>query len=189
MDLQSILNTVLKTGVENTISNKTGLDKDQVSQVIAAGLPMILGGLAKNTDTKEGADALDAAVTKDHSDTSPLEDSEKAAAAADEKDGEGILGHVFGGSGGNIFDLIASKTGSDSDTVKKVLAMLAPLVLVYLAQHKKQNDLDSEGVSDSLKKTTTPSGTPVKDILSGILGKDTGNLIDDVLGSFTKKQG
>lgn len=135
MDMQSILSSILNSGQADKISQKTGLDQNQLSQVIAAGLPMILGGMAKNTSTQQGADSLNNALDQ-HATSPVLNDPEAATSDAAVQDGGNILSHVFGSNNTAAADKVSQKTGIDSATTMKVLAMLAPLVMAYMARKK-----------------------------------------------------
>ena len=173
MDLKSMLNDVLQNNVSQTIAEKTGLSVEQVNTAIAVGLPMILAGMAKNAQAKDGAASLDSALN-DHTDD-PVA-SDPASAAVDEKQSEGgkILDHVFGANTGDVVDTVAEKAGADRKSVLSALAVLAPIAIAYLARHKKEQNLDADGVADSLQKTETPTG----DMLGG--------LVDSVLGGLLK---
>ena len=177
MDMQSILNSILSSGQADKISQKTGLSQDQLSQVIAAGLPMILGGMANNASSKNGAESLNNALDK-HTNSPVLDDAEKAASDTAESEGGSILGHVFGDNKSAAADGVAKQTGVDSATVMKVMAMLAPLVMAYLAKQKSTSGFDARSLAN---------------ILSGFLGGNSqqqtagSSILDSVIGMFSKK--
>lgn len=190
MDMTSVLNNVLKGGAADNISKATGADSSAVEKVIQAGLPVIIGQMAKNASTPEGAGQLDAAVTKDHAGGSLLDSLGSLFGGGDSNvDGGKILGHVLGGGQDVANQKIAKKTGVDAATVAKILTFLAPLVMAYLAKQKATNNLDAGGVSDVLKQQKASSGNPLSDIATAMLDKNgDGSIIDDLIGGFFKKR-
>ena len=169
MDLQSILGQIVKGGVAENISKKTGLSKEQIEQVASMGLPMIVGGLGRNVSSPEGAVSLDKALSKDHIKSPLAGDTTKAADDVVMSDGEKILGHVFGETATSVTDAIAKKMNVSPESVTKLLSILAPLVLAYIAKNKLQKKLDADGVSSELKNQHTSDGTPLMDVVDSIL--------------------
>lgn len=151
MDLQSILGNVLKGNMSQTISDKTGLTESQVEAAVNAGLPMILGGMAKNAENKDGAESLDTAL-QEHTNSPVVNDPTKATSDSARADGGKILDHVFGTGKGSVSETIAKTIDADPKAVQSALTILAPIAIGYLAKHKMQNNLDAGGVADSLKK-------------------------------------
>ena len=170
MDLQAMIQDILSGNTGEKISQKTGLGQDQLSQVISLGLPMILGGMAKNTTTQEGADSLDTALAHDHQQSLVLNDPEAATSDTAELDGTKILGHVFGDDRPAVSSAVSEKTGIDAAKIMQVLALLAPLVMAYLAKKKTQENLDAGGLSDILTKQTASDGTSLMDIVGSVIG-------------------
>lgn len=171
MDLKSILGNVMQNKMSQVIADKTGLSTAQVNSAIAVGLPMILAGMAKNASATDGAQSLNKALDQ-HVDSSVVEDPAQLASAETEKDGNKIINHVFGSNSGDIMEAIASKIGTDKQSIQRLMVILAPIAMAYLARQKKQDNLDADGVSDTLKKTEAPEGGS----LSG--------LFDDLMGMF-----
>lgn len=174
MDLQSILGSVLGNGsATQAISNKTGLSQDQVSQAISVGLPAILGGMAKNAQTADGANSLNSALN-DHVNSPVVDDPSQATTDEVQTDGNNILSHVFGSGTDSISGTIADKIGADPKQVQAALAILAPIAIGYLAKHKSQNNLDATGVATSLNQTQSASGNPITSIFESVLGNVLG---------------
>ena len=189
MDLSSIIGDVIKGNVADKIGKQTGADQAQVESVISAALPVILGQLANNTSSKEGAEQLDAAVAKDHNGGSLFESlGSLFGGGQTNADGGKILEHVLGDKQASANDAISQKTGVDAATVAKILTFVAPLVLAYLGKRKAQGNLDAGGLSDMLDKQTSPSGNPLSQIATSILDKNgDGNIVDDLIGGFFKR--
>ncbi|MEL6843933.1 MAG: DUF937 domain-containing protein, partial [Bacteroidota bacterium] len=66
MDVLGQLMQQFSGGNLDNLSNQLGVEKSQVSSAIGAAIPMIMGAMAKNAQTPEGAQSLDNALAKDH---------------------------------------------------------------------------------------------------------------------------
>src|SRR5688572_21031111 len=103
--LQDLLGQQQGTEALNQISQTVGADPSSVNTAVQSALPAILGGLAGNASTPEGAQSLDTALTNDH-DGSVLNDlgglgnmifdAREAAPPPRQADAGGILGHILG---------------------------------------------------------------------------------------------
>ncbi len=186
MDLATLLGDIANDTFTNKVGQATGLDRADVNKVVKAGLPVILGQLANNSASSKGAEALDAAVAKDHTGGSLLDSldglfSEKQAPA----EGGKILDHILGDKQSKANQTIAKKTGVDASTVAQILAFLAPLVMAYLGRKKSTDNLDAGGLSDMLGKQQSASGSPLSQIATALLDKNgDGSVIDDLLGGL-----
>jgi hypothetical protein len=101
----------------------------------------------------------------------------------DTTDGEKIVGHVFGDQQGEVVNRLGAVDGAGGQNlVGKLLPMLAPIVLSYLASR----------VSGGGGKTSAVSGGGMEDLLGGLLGgvlggggsKGGGGGIGDLLGGL-----
>src|SRR5689334_23796647 len=99
MDLTGLLNDALSGDTVSQISQTIGADESSTSSAIQAALPMLIGGLAHQTSTDEGAEQLAGALERDqHSSVlDNLGGLISGALGGQAADGEGILGHIFGG--------------------------------------------------------------------------------------------
>src|SRR5262245_58603534 len=137
---------------DSQMSQQIGADPSATASAIQLALPMLLGALAKNTATPEGAGALDQALARDH-DGGLLDDLGGllgGGGGTPGLDGAGILGHILGGRQGAAQDAIGRSTGLQSGQVIQLLAMLAPIVMAYLGRQKRTDQLDAGGLSDVL---------------------------------------
>jgi hypothetical protein len=78
----------------------------------------------------------------------------------------------------------------DSNQVSSILAQLAPLVMGFLGQQKKQQNLDASGISGLLTNTLGQSGSGMMNMAAQLLTDKDGNIMDDVgnlMGKFFKK--
>jgi hypothetical protein len=180
------------------ISQQAGLEPSAVDSVVRSALPMILGGLANNASTPEGAESLNAALETDH-DGSILENlgglgsmifgrSTEAGAPPRQADAGGILGHILGNEQGAVTQQVSQKTGVSMGQVAQILMFLAPIVMAYLGREKQQTGVGADGLGGLLggllggqAQAASGSGNPILDMASGVLDRDRdGSSMDDI---------
>ena len=171
----------LGPGVTTQIGQQLGVDSSMAEKAITSALPVIVGGLARNTQESEGASALDRALEKDH-DGSLLEDLGGYLTQSSAGKGDGILGHIFGGQRSKVEEQLGSSSGLDSAKTAQLMAMLAPLVMGALGKQKRSQGLDAGGVSDYLRRESEDHGGGMMGMVTRMLDQDgDGSVADDLL--------
>ena len=127
-------NTLAKLG------QNAGADSGQVQKLVQVGLPLLMQALGKNTGTAEGAQALNAALDQ-HKDAD-VSDVAGFLNKVDTQDGAKIVQHVLGDKSEAVNSSLAKQTGMDAGQVSSIMSQLAPLVMGFLGQQKKQQNLD-----------------------------------------------
>jgi len=155
------------------------MNKNQASSALEGIIPSLLGGMAKNTETPEGANGLLGALDRDH-DGSVLDDVMGfLGGGQSESIGSGILKHVLGGNTNSVENSLANKVGVSSSGISSLMKMAAPLLLGMLG--KQRRDSSSNGFD---------AGN-IGSILSGLAGNadnNTGLDLGDIfsmVGSLT----
>lgn len=213
-----------------SIAQAIGAPEDKTQSAISAALPALVGGLAQNAKTDDGAQGLAQALERDHQ--QPFGDVLGSAASLlgggggggmlgaalgalggggqessggggglgsllgaaaglmgdgpgqppKALDGLGILGHIFGGQQSGVEQGVAKASGLDVSVIKKLLPLLAPLVMSALGSLKKDRNLDAQGVSGLLQEEQQQLSdkSPGGSILDA-LDKDGDGLGDDLL--------
>jgi hypothetical protein len=146
-----------------------GTGPDETQSTVATAVNVITGALARNSAEPAGAQALDAALEKDH-DGGIFEDVVGFLGNAASGSGAGILGHVLGGSQPQVEQGIAEKTGLSMDKVLPLLVMVAPLVMGALGKMKKDNAMDSDAVAATLAAESQAAEQQDDGVLGSILG-------------------
>ena len=183
-----LLNSDMGKQIIRSVSEKTGLDASQATNVVSSTLPALLGQMQNNLTSKEGASGLLTALTSGKHDGSILGNISGFLNGGDFTDGNKILGHVLGGNQEKMVQGLSSKTGVDSSIISKILPMLAPIIMGYLAKQTKK-----DGVS---------TGSGLNDILGGLMGGNGGGLasmldqngdgkldVSDAMSAVNKKGG
>ncbi len=207
--LQDLLGQQQGDTAVNEISSTVGADSSLVNSAIQMALPAILSGLANNAATPQGAQSLDSALSNDH-DGSILGNlgglgglifgqQQQQAAPPPQLNAGGILGHILGGNQGQVVQQVSNNTGLNMGQVAQILMMLAPIVMGYLGQQKRQQSVGADGLGGLLggllgggQQQAASTGNPMLDMASGMLDRDgDGSVMDDIasmaFGYFTKK--
>lgn len=199
MNLSELLNGPLGQNVINNVSSQLGMSKTETSSAIGVAVPAILAGLTKNSQSPQGAESLNKALESKHDGAllNNLGDILKSQSSAVQKDGNGILDHIFGDNKVAIEKGIAAKSGLSMDKIGPLLSTLAPIVMAFVGQQKKQSNTSAGGLGDLLGNLlgSTGSTTSKKSSGGGLMGMVTGmldknkdgNVLDDLLGSFLGK--
>lgn len=203
MDLMDLLQGQLSDGLVDQLSQQLGgADKKQTANAAAGIMSTLMGALAKNASTPEGASSLASALDNDH-DGSILEDvmgmigGQKQVQNPRMTNGAGILKHVLGGKQSGAIDMISKLSGLDSGNTGNLMSMLAPVVMGALGQQKKSQGLDASALSGLLTGAVKSASNQRQEM--GLIGKfldqdGDGSVMDDIagmgmnmLGRFLKK--
>jgi hypothetical protein len=163
------------------IAAKLGVDEGEVNSAINTLVPALVGGVAENVhaDQIDSGD-LESAVAQEG--TSGLLDGGVSVDQVDEKQGDQYVAKIFGGNDSNaVASALAGGGAGNSDLIKKLLPILAPIVLAYIGKQLTKNSAPAEPQAQS-------SGGGLGDVLGSILGGAGGggggnNPLGSILGS------
>ncbi|MGD9630791.1 MAG: DUF937 domain-containing protein [Pyrinomonadaceae bacterium] len=208
LSLQDLLGPQQGSEAVEQISSQVGAEPSLVNTAIQAALPAILGGLANNAADPQGAQSLDTALEKDH-DGSILGNLgslgslifDQGTPTPRQADAGGILGHILGGSQGPVVQDVSQRSGLQMGQVAQILMMLAPIVMGYLGQQKREQNVGADGLGGLLggllggsQAASAPagSGNAMLDMASSMLDSDRdGSSLDDIasmaMNYFNKK--
>ena len=117
------------------ISSQIGADPTQTRSAIEAASPMLLAGMAQTTQHPDGQAAILGALDTHGGILDNLSGMLGGGGAAD----GGILDKVLGRTRPNVEDGVQQTSGLSGDQTKKLLAMLAPIVMAMLAKRRANN--------------------------------------------------
>ncbi len=144
------------------LSQQIGADESTTSQAVQAALPMLLGGLARNASSPNGAASLDNALN-DHR-AGLMENLGGLLGNAEAGAGAGILGHIFGQKRATVETGVGEATGLKQQQVGKLLMVLAPIVMAALARRQQAHEEQEVPVPGA---STIPGGSAgLPDILA-----------------------
>ena len=192
MALLDMLGQQLQGNTLKQISQQLGTDEGTTAKAVALALPMLVGGLARNAATDQGAAALDQALTRDH-DGSLLDAPARAVADPMSFGGGGILGHIFGQRQAPVEQGVAKATGLDAQKAGKLLMMLAPIVMAALARARSSQGATNASAGSVLQGEQSSLERQVPGGLGGlasILDRDgDGQIADDIANLAAGKLG
>ena len=179
--MNPILDMLMNTaggGAAQQVGQRFGLSEDQASSAFTQLVPALMAGLQRNTSQEGGLEALMGALKNgNHADY--LDKPEMLTQEATTEDGNSILGHVFGSK--DVSRAVAARaseqTGIGADVLKKMLPMVAALVMGGLSK----------------RAASVPSGaseTAEGGFLSSLLDQNRdGSMSADVMGILGRFMG
>jgi hypothetical protein len=212
----SAVDDILGALPADQISQQVGASPDEVRTAAAAVLPALLGGLQANAGDPSGAGSILDALGQHHDD---LLTGGADLSAIDEQDGTAIASHIFGAQEDEVVNRLGGLpavggSGAGGALVRKLLPILAPMVLSWLANKVLKGGGAAGGGTGGPSAGTSTSlpgggagGAPgsledmLKDVLGGAVsggagpsgssagaeasaGFDPGSIIGDVLGGI-----
>ena len=188
MDLSNILGALTGNDAASAISENLKIDQNQVSSVITAALPYLLGAMQQNASSQAGAASLADALGYHAGNANNIVDNLKAA---DLVDGKKILTHIFGSKLSSVLGGVSKSTGVGTNAVGSILASIAPSLLALLGKGQQSTGTNAAGLESMLGTILggmTSSGKSSTGGLGSILGaamqdKD-GDGKPDILGGL-----
>ena len=170
-------------------SKQFGLGESSTQKAMSAAMPLILGAMKNNAATPEGASGLLGALTGDKHDGGILDKlgSILGGDSVDDdvlQDGEGILGHVFGGKQEHVAQAVSKSSGIDFGSAMNILKVAGPFLMGALGkQARTQGVADQGGLGDLLGGMLGGGHKEQQSLVNRLLDADgDGSIIDDVAG-------
>ncbi|WP_427385067.1 DUF937 domain-containing protein [Janibacter sp. G56] len=182
-------NEILASLPIDQLAQQVGASPEETQQAVQAALPALFGGLQANAADRDGASSILEALTQH--DPSLVEGGVDLG-QVDPTDGEKIASHIFGSNQEQVVNQLGG-IGGGSGLVKKLLPILAPIVLSYIMKQMSQKtggSINLPGQSGSTGGSgggvlpgsgagtaagaDAAGGINVEDILGQVLGQATG---------------
>lgn len=174
--ITDLIQQQLGAGGLQRISEQLGIPPEQAQAAVAAALPMVMGGMARQAADPAGADAIHQAV-----------EAHAAAPTADPglmhggAGGGGLIGRMLGTSHEQVQQGVSKASTLSPEKTGKLLLLLAPIVLMALAHKRKQDGTTAQQLPDVLQQGQQQAAQQAVEQhphLSGVLG----GLLGQVLG-------
>ncbi len=147
MEMTDILKMMLNSGAAEQVSKETGISVTDAAEVMEDLLPVLLKGMqgqAKNKDTQQSF--LKALEDHGKQDT---RDMSKFIRNVDTDDGAKIVKHLLGPEEEVVAAKAKKKSGLDTKTILKIMAILAPLLMSKMG-NTARNSAQKSDSSDML---------------------------------------
>jgi hypothetical protein len=198
-DLTSSVFAQLDQSHIESIAAQLGIDPAQAANAVQQALPLLMGGLARNANSPQGAGALYSALQRDHSGIDvggllgavlggrengsgglgnmpgPVPGSREGNGRTNSAVGMGdaILGHIFGARRDQAARGLGQTSGLGGTGAAHLLGMLAPLVMAALGNLTREQGFDANALSGVLgqERNRLEQGG-IGGLLSGVLDTD-----------------
>jgi hypothetical protein len=158
------------------ISQQLGTDQATTQQAVNAALPAMVGGMASTAQQPQGASGIQQLIGSHAGVLGGLGSLLGAGAPAD---GGSILGRILGHNQQDVQQGVQQASGLGSDQTRKLLMILAPIVMGALAKRMMNHDNASDPAE--IQKSLQQDGQQAKQQaeahsphLGGLLGKIMG---------------
>jgi hypothetical protein len=180
------------------IASKLGVDEGEVNSAVKTLVPALVGGIHQNVQSDDiDSSKLESDVAQQGA--SGLLDGGVSVDQVDANQGDQYVARIFGGNDSNaVASALAGGGAGNSDLIKKLLPILAPIVLAYIGKQLTKNSAPAEpqaqssggGLGDVLGGILGGAGgggggnNPLGSILGSVLGGNQGGAIGDILGGL-----
>lgn len=177
MNLLDMLLDSQNSGAVGQIARQVGVNESDARRALEHLSPAVSRGIQRNIGAEGGLESLLKALQGGNHGRY-LDDPSQLGRAVD--DGNGILGHIFGNKevSRGVANQVSQQTGIGADLLKKMLPLIASLVMGALAKNMMGGGaMGAQGQS---------SGGGLGDILGNVLGggqQQAGGGLGDVLGN------
>ena len=182
------------------IAAKLGADQGEVSQAIQTLVPTLLGTLQENVQADDiDSTHLESAVVAEGE--SDLLTGGVTVDQIDQGRGNQLIASLFGGNDTNqVASALSGAGAGGGDLIKRLLPMLAPIVLAYVGKQFSQKNAGAGaqaqasggGMGDILGSILGGAGgggaanNPLGSILGSVLGGNQGGAIGNILGGLLR---
>lgn len=177
------------------LAQQVGAQPDEVQQAASAVLPALLGGLQANAGDPRGASSILDALGQHNDD---LLDGGVDLSQVDQSDGEKIASHIFGSNQDAVINQLGGVGGgASSGLIRRLLPILAPIVLSWLAK-QVMGGMQGGGATQGGaalpqqggQSQSTPGGPgSLEDMLQDVLGGALGGAGGATAGSAPQQGG
>ncbi|MGY6554762.1 MAG: DUF937 domain-containing protein [Wenzhouxiangella sp.] len=197
-DLMSILKSAINEEALASMAQQIGATPQATRGAVNTALPVVVGMLANQCQSKQGCESLAQAVEKAH-DGSILGQVQGFLQGGNLSQGERILGHLMGAKQAPAEQALAAQTGLASGQAHQLLALLAPIVMGAMGQQARASGGASANNMGAIAQAALGSvmggsgGSAGSQILGSLLGGSGGSKAGlaqagaSLLGGFLKK--
>ena len=137
MDMNDALKMLNQSGALDQVSQMLGVNEQEAASAIAEVLPSLIQGMqgqARNTETQQGFLQALSDHSKDNTD-----DIRSFIKTVDTDDGAKIVKHLLGAKEEEVATKAQKKSGLDTKTIIKIMAIAAPILMSKMGKNAEKN--------------------------------------------------
>jgi hypothetical protein len=176
------LSGLLQGDTLNSIASAVGADPASVTKGLSAAIPALIGALATQSKTPEGAAGMFDTISKNF-DGNLLNNLGSLTSNPLVANGLPFLQGILGDSQGATEDKIAKASGLNAGIIGRLLPILAPIVLSYVGKMIKTNGMnatDLTGFMSDQQGFARAAAPGLLGWLENIDANDDGSVLDDL---------
>lgn len=189
MNILDMIKSQLGDSRVEEMGGHLGESKENTMGALASAIPVLVGAMARNSKSEEGANALAGALDRDH-DGSIMDNLGGLFSKPEESQGNGILKHLLGGRREATESAVAEKSGISLASAGKLLTIAAPIIMGMLGKKKREEGMDAGALGSLLGMASAThenepdeGGSGIGGMVKGLLDRDgDGNIMDDIGG-------
>lgn len=135
MDMNDVLKMLMTSGAAEEVSKEAGVSINDAVTVMEDVLPMLLRGMQGQATNKSTQQGFLKALADHSKDDTP--DLTKFIRNVDVSDGAKIVNHLLGAQQEEVAAKAKKKSGIDTKTILKIMAILAPLLMTKMGSTAK----------------------------------------------------
>ena len=171
----SAINEILGQLPLDQLSEQLGVSQKEAKSASTQVITSLLGGMTANSQDSDGEFSLAQALVKHRNNGELFASDGVDLNGIDTKDGSKIVKHALGTTTSKTAAALSAKTGTDKSLLQKLLPILAPIVIAYIANKAFSNNAPVASSQDS---------NPLGSIVGGLLGGGSQQSSGDGLGSI-----
>lgn len=144
--LHNVSQNLFTPDIVHKISEILGQPDEKTNAGLKAAVPEFLSGMFAKGSTLEGADTLVDEINTHNFESSLLPDESKLS------EGNEVVNNIFGRNLNNIVAKLGGSTGLSTNTITKMLGLIAPLFMGVIGSKVKKEKLSSSGVVNFLNQ-------------------------------------
>ncbi|NNC35565.1 MAG: DUF937 domain-containing protein [Croceitalea sp.] len=194
--LLDLLNSPMGKQLISGVAGQTKQPENKTAEVLSMAMPLLMGAMKRNTATPGGAQGLMNALSSKHDGSILGNLSGLLGGGVNQSvmdDGAGILGHVLGSKQPQVENALSAKAGMDAGSVSQIMKIAAPILLGYLGQQTRQQNISSPDALSGLLGGLmggTKTANKQQSLIESFLDSDgDGSVIDDLAGMVLSGNG
>jgi hypothetical protein len=174
-DNMTAITDILKQVPIDQLAQQLGASKKDTKTASTQAITSLLAGLTSNATDSKGEEALAGALLQHLTSGQSFASAGVNLDDIDTKDGAEIVKHALGADPTKAAAAVAAKTGTDQSLLQKLLPILAPVVIAYLA---------TQFFKGKTPTTTSDLGSVLGGLLGGGTQQASGGALSGILGGL-----